>query len=49
MEWLNRMIENKGMQKAAVAMANRNARVLWALIKTGTNYNPMLGACHAKN
>lgn len=43
LEWLKRLIDEKGMQKAAVAMANRNARVLWALMKTGKNYDSQKG------
>lgn len=39
MEWMARLIEEKGVQKAAVALANRNARVLWALLKYGEEYD----------
>ena len=49
MAWLGGLIEEKGMQKAAVAMANRNARVLWAMLKTGASYNPTMGVRHAKS
>jgi transposase len=39
MAWLGRLVEEKGVQKAAVALAHRNARVIWALLKTGENYD----------
>ena len=40
LEWLKRLVEEKGAQKAAVAMANRNARVIWALLKSKQDYDP---------
>lgn len=49
LKWLQRLVEDKGMQKAAVAFANRNARVIWALLKTGQNYDVKRdgGLCNA--
>jgi transposase len=37
-EWVERLIKEKGTQKASVAYANRNARVIWALLKRGSKY-----------
>lgn len=38
--WIKRLLNEKGYQKTAVACANRNARIIWALLKTGASYNP---------
>jgi transposase len=43
LEWLHRLVKEKGTQKAAVALANRNARVIWALLKTKQSYDPKRG------
>ncbi len=37
-DWLWRMLEHKPVKAVAVALANRMARVVWALIKTGESY-----------
>jgi transposase len=39
-QWLSRLIEEKGTQKAAVAMANKNARIAWVLLTKKVKYNP---------
>lgn len=39
-KWLIRLIEDKGVQKAAVAFANKNARIIWALLSSGQQYKP---------
>lgn len=36
--WLRELIQRRGFNKAAVALANKNARVLWALATHGTTY-----------
>lgn len=36
--WVQKLNEKKGMNKAAVAIANRNARIIWAIVKNNTNY-----------
>jgi transposase len=41
-DWLVQLIQRRGKQKAYVALANKNARILWALIAKGTEYNPSL-------
>lgn len=37
--WLAKKKETMSLNKAAVALANKNARILWALLKTGTSFN----------
>ena len=37
--WLKKLIETKGIQKAAVAYANKNARIICAMLKSGEGYN----------
>lgn len=39
-EWMRRMISEKGIQKTAVAIANRNARTIHLLLKSGEHYQP---------
>jgi transposase len=36
--WLQRLRARRGTQVAAVALANKNARILWALLATGDSY-----------
>jgi len=31
-QWVQRLRERSGWQKAAVALANKNARILWAVL-----------------
>lgn len=38
-DWLWRMLEKKPVKVVAVALANRMARVVWALIATGESYS----------
>jgi transposase len=38
--WLNQLREKSGWQKAAVAMANKNARILWAMMTKGSTFDP---------
>jgi transposase len=42
-EWMRRMISEKGIQKTAVAIANRNARAIFSLLKSGDHYQPFAG------
>lgn len=37
-EWVYKLIETKGMNKAATAIANKNARILWAMVSRGEEY-----------
>ena len=36
--WLQALVERRGFNKAAVALANKNARVLWAMAKKDSAY-----------
>jgi transposase len=38
--WLKGLIERRGFNKAAVALANKNARIIWALATRGGDYVP---------
>ncbi|ABM39758.1 IS110 family RNA-guided transposase [Polaromonas naphthalenivorans] len=39
-KWLYQLREKSGWQKAAVAMANKNARILWAMMTKGSRFDP---------
>lgn len=39
-EWLLRLSARIGWKKAAVAMANKNARILWAVLAKGVRFDP---------
>ncbi len=39
-DWLTRIMDERGVQKAAVAMANKNARIAWVLLTKKVKYNP---------
>jgi transposase len=51
--WVTALRERAGWQKAAVALANKNARILWAVMTKGEAFNvhhvstPPAGACTA--
>ena len=36
--WLKGLIERRGFNKAAVALANKNARIIWAMATRGSDY-----------
>lgn len=36
--WISALVERRGHNKAVVALANKNARILWALLSTGECY-----------
>jgi transposase len=38
-EWLNRKKASLSLNKAAVALANKNVRIIWSLLKTGEEFN----------
>lgn len=38
--WATQKLETRGHNKACVAIANKNARVIWALMARGTEYKP---------
>lgn len=37
--WLQALIERRGFNKAAVALANKNARILWAMARQNQTYH----------
>jgi transposase len=37
-QWVRGLIERRGKNKAAVALANKNARIAWVLLKTDAVY-----------
>lgn len=40
-QWLQRLVERRGFNKAAVALANKNARILWTMANKNEAYNPL--------
>ena len=38
--WVTALRERSGWQKPAVALANKNARILWAVMTKGEAFNP---------
>ena len=38
--WLVQLKERVGWQKAVVALANKNARILWAVLTRGVDFDP---------
>ena len=38
--WLVPLVKRIGWQKACVAMANKNARILWAVMTRGEGFDP---------
>ena len=39
-QWLLQLRDRVGWQKALVALANKNARILWAVLTRGIDYDP---------
>ncbi len=37
--WLKALVERRGFNRTAVALANKNARILWAMTMQGTKYD----------
>lgn len=42
--WLNRLAKERGWNKAVVAMANKMARMGWAILRHNTSYQPLPAA-----
>jgi transposase len=45
--WLARLLERRPAKVAAVALANKNARIAWALLARGDVYDPRLSVAPA--
>jgi transposase len=43
-DWLRSLISRRGKPKAVLAVANKNARIAWALMVHGSSYNGMHGS-----
>jgi transposase len=43
-DWLSRKLETKKTKVVAIALANRMARTIYALLRDGTSYRPQVGA-----
>jgi len=39
--WVKKLREKKGYNKTAVALANKNARTIWALLNSGESFKPV--------
>ena len=42
--WVNGLVERRGANRAVVAVANNNARIIWSLLARGEEYRPAAGA-----
>jgi transposase len=40
--WASRLRLRRGTNLAAVALASKNARIIWALLRRGESYRPLL-------
>jgi transposase len=40
-EWIEKMLDKKGVNTTAIAIANHNVRVMWAMMTSGANYKAM--------
>ncbi len=41
-QWVNQLRERRGYNRAAVAVANKNARIIWALLRHGDEYHAII-------
>jgi len=41
-QWVNQLRERRGYNRAAVAVANKNARIIWALLRHGDEYHAVI-------
>jgi transposase len=37
-KWVNQLLERRGFNRTTVAVANKNARIIWAVLRTGEAY-----------
>ena len=47
--WLQRLLARRGKNVAAVALANRNARIVWAMLAHGRPYEPRVGTLEPRD
>lgn len=43
-QWLRALIKRRGINRTAVALANKNARIIWKILTTGDEYKPELAS-----
>lgn len=41
-QWVNQLKERRGFNKTTVAVANKNARIIWSILRHETEYQPAL-------
>jgi transposase len=39
-QWMRQLVERRGKNRPAVAVANKNARIVWALLTSHPAYQP---------
>ena len=39
-QWVNQLKERQGFNKKTVAVANKNARIIWSILHNETEYRP---------
>ncbi|AJC67830.1 transposase [Dickeya zeae EC1] len=39
-QWVNQLKERRGFNKTTVAVANKNARIIWSILRNETEYQP---------
>ena len=42
-QWIRQLVERRGKNRTAVAVANKNARIVWALLTSHQSYQPAIG------
>ena len=42
-QWMRQLLERRGKNRTAVAVANKNARIVWALLTSHQDYQPAKG------
>jgi transposase len=42
-QWIRQLVERRGKNRTAVAVANKNARIVWALLTSHQDYQPVQG------
>lgn len=41
-QWLLRLVARSGIKRACIALVNKNIRTAWAMLKSGTSYQPIM-------